>query len=170
MISFGMKFSRSLLAIVCALGISIAALAQPPHPSSATSAPSAPQAAISDSSNADVQAVIKLEMASLEWERLNDVEAMAAHIAEDWVGIPGGRPMTRAQLLEDVKTMTVRSYKVSDVMTRRLAQDVVLVTYRMEQDGYGVDGGKWVPLVRATAIWAKRHGQWLGVFYQETAL
>jgi hypothetical protein len=153
---------------LCGVALASSARTPPPHP--AASIPSAPYAAIDDGSDADVQTVVKLEMASLEWERLNDVDEMAAHIAEDWIGVPDGRVMTRVQLLEDVKTMTVGSYKVADVMTRRLAQDVVLVTYRMEQDGHQADGSKWEPLVRATAIWAKRQGKWVGVFYQETVL
>jgi hypothetical protein len=167
---FEMKFSRSLLAIVCALGMSIAASARTPVPSAATNAPSAPQAAISDGSDEDVQTVVKLEMATLEWSRHNDRDKMAAHHAEDWIGIPGVAPMTRAEMLADVGTETLRSYKISNVMTRQLAKDVVLVSYRMQQDGVSADGTQWQPLVQASAVWVRRNGKWISAFYQETVL
>ncbi|MGN6789206.1 MAG: DUF4440 domain-containing protein [Rhodanobacteraceae bacterium] len=170
MISFEMKVSRSLLAIACVLGMSIAASAQTPARKAATSAPPAPQAAIGDGSDEDVQAVVKLEMATLEWSRHNDRDKMAAHHAEDWIGIPGVAPMTRAQMLADVGTETLRSYKISNVMTRQLAKDVVLVSYRMQQDGASADGTPWQPLVQASAVWVRRNGKWLSAFYQETVL
>lgn len=172
MISFEMKFSRSLWAIVCALGVtvSVAASARMPIPGAATTAPSASQAAIDDASEEDVRAVVKLEMATLEWSRHHDLEKMAAYHAEDWIGIPGGEPMTRAQMLADVGTEALRSYKISNIMTRQLAKDVVLVSYRMQQDGTSADGTRWQPLVQASAVWVRRDGKWLSAFYQETVL
>lgn len=120
--------------------------------------------------DADAAEVVKLEMATLEWSRHHDKDEMAAHHAQDWIGIPDGPPMTRAEMLADIGSGTLRSYKISDVMTRRIAKDVVLVTYRMQQDGSTGAGVKWDPLVQASAVWAKRDGKWLAVFYQETVL
>lgn len=123
-----------------------------------------------EGADADVAAVVKLEMETLEWSRRNLTDKMAEHHAEDWIGIPNGPPMTRAEMLADVGTGILHSYKVSNVITRRIAKDVVLVTYRMQQDGTTGAGVKWVPLVQASAVWAKRDGKWLAVFYQETVL
>ena len=122
------------------------------------------------SADADIAAVMKLEIATLEWSRRHQVDKMAAQHAEDWIGIPNGPPMTRQEMLADVGTEVLRSYKISDVMTRRIAEDVVLITYRMQQDGETGDGVKWVPLVQASSVWARREGRWLAVFYQETVL
>lgn len=172
MISFEMQFSRSVLAIGCALGtiMSVAASARTPIPDGSAKAPPAPQAAINDGSDDDVQAVVKLEMATLEWSRHHDRDKMADHHAEDWIGIPGVEPMTRAQMLADVGTETLRSYKISNVVTRQLAKDVVLVSYRMQQGGASADGTQWQPLVQASAVWVRRNGKWLSAFYQETVL
>lgn len=131
--------------------------------------PTDPQTIIA-AADEDIATVMKLEIATLEWSRRHQVDEMVAQHAEDWIGIPNGPPMTREQMLEDVGTEVLRSYRISDVMARRIANDVVLVTYRMRQDGETGGGVKWVPLVQASSVWAKRQGKWLAVFYQETAL
>ncbi|HJP99253.1 MAG TPA: hypothetical protein VJ862_11870 [Rhodanobacteraceae bacterium] len=120
--------------------------------------------------DADIATVMKLEIATLEWSRLHRIDKMIAHHAEDWIGVPNGPPMTRREMVADVGTEVLRSYKISHVMTRRIARDVVLVTYRMQQDGETGGGVKWVPLVQASSVWARREGKWLAVFYQETVL
>ncbi|MBS0382158.1 MAG: nuclear transport factor 2 family protein [Proteobacteria bacterium] len=169
-----MKSTLQVLAVVAGLGAGVALFASaqtPPH-GAATSAihePADPETVIA-TADADIAEVVRLEMATLEWSRLNQADQMAAHHAEDWIGIPNGPPMTRAEMLQAVGTETLRSYKISNVMTRRIARDVVLVTYRMQQDGSTGAGVKWVPLVQASAVWARREGKWLAVFYQETVL
>ena len=107
---------------------------------------------------------------TLEWGRHHDLEKMAACHAEDWIGIPASEAMTRAQMLADVGAETLRSCKISNVMTRQLAKDVVLVSCRMQQDGASGDGTPWQPLVQASAVWVRRDGKWLSTFYQETVL
>lgn len=167
-----MKGTSLVLAVVAGLGVALFASAQtPPRGSAAPAvhAPADPDTLVA-TADPDIAAVVKLEMATLEWSRLNQVDQMAAHHAEDWIGIPNGPPMTRADMLQDVGTETLRSYKISDVMTRRIAKDVVLVTYRMHQDGSTGAGVKWDPLVQASSLWARRNGKWLAVFYQETVL
>lgn len=162
----------SLWTALAVLGIALAASAQATPSSSAEPAvhgPADPDTVIA-TADADIATVVKLEMATLEWSRLHQVDKMTAHHAEDWIGIPNGPPMTRAQMLADVGTETLRSYKITDVMTRRISKDIILVTYRMQQDGQSGDGVKWDPLVQASSVWAKRHGKWLAVFYQETVL
>lgn len=159
-------------AVVAGLGVALCASAQtqPRGPvAPAVNEPADPDTVIA-TADPDIAAVVKLEMATLEWSRLNQADQMAAHHAEDWIGIPNGPPMTRADMLQDVGTETLRSYKISEVMTRRIAKDVVLVTYRMQQDGSTGAGVKWDPLVQASSVWARRDGRWLAVFYQETVL
>ena len=148
------------LCVVTALGVAMALATRAQTSTSKTV----------ESADADVAAVVNLEMATLEWSRHHQTDKMAEYHAEDWIGIPNGPPMTRAEMLADVGTETLRSYKISNVMTRRIAKDVVLVTYRMQQDGSTGAGAKWDPLVQASSVWAKRDGKWLAVFYQETVL
>lgn len=169
-----MKDALRVLAVVAGLGAGMTFFASAQAPVHGTATPTGREPADPDtviaSADPDIAEVVRLEMATLEWSRLNQSDQMAAHHAEDWIGIPNGPPMTRAEMMQDVGTETLRSYKVSNVMTRRIAKDVVLVTYRMQQDGSTGAGVKWVPLVQASSVWARRAGKWLAVFYQETVL
>lgn len=169
-----MKHIRTLCAaggllVACVVFVASARTPLPGPARSGALGPADPGAIIA-TADADIATVVKLEIATLEWSRTHRVDKMIAHHAEDWIGIPNGPPMTRQEMLKDVGSEVLRSYRISDVMTRRIARDVVLVTYRMRQDGETGAGVKWVPLVQASSVWARRQGKWLAVFYQETVL
>jgi len=62
---------------------------------------------------------------------------------------------------------TLRSFDLKDMGARRLAPDIIILSYSATQDG--ACGQEALPKsIRATAIYVRRNGKWLEHLYQET--
>ena len=117
--------------------------------------------------------VTNLEMRTLEWSRLHQLDSLAVIVPSDYLGIFSSTG-TKRNLQKDALTYSndfvLRSYEVDKLVTYNITSDVVVVTYEMIQDGEDGKGIKWPNKVSATATYVKRNGKWYSKFYRESIL
>ena len=117
--------------------------------------------------------VTNLEMRTLEWSRLHQLDSLAFIVPFDYLGIfssTGAKRNTRKEALTYSNDFVLRSYEVDKLVTYTITADVVVVTYEMFQDGEDGKGVKWPAKVSATATYVKRNGKWYSKFYRESIL
>jgi hypothetical protein len=121
--------------------------------------------------NAKLQAdLIAKERALWDAWSKKDAKAFEETLAPDSVSVdPGGVITDKAAAIKMITTHTcdVKSYNLSQEKITNLAKDVVILTYRGDQD-VTCDGQKAPATVYATSIWKKQRGKWWAAFHQET--
>ncbi len=117
--------------------------------------------------------VTNLEMRTLEWSRLHQLDSLSTIVPDDYLGIfssTGTKRNTRKDALTYSNDFVLRSYQVDNLVTYSITPDVVVVSYEMIQDGENGDGVKWASKVSATATYVKRKSKWYSKFYREAIL
>ena len=117
--------------------------------------------------------VTNLEMRTLEWSRLHQLDSLAVIVPYDYLGIfssTGTKRNSRKDALTYSNDFVLRSYQVDNLVAYSIKPDVVMVTYEMIQDGEDGKGVKWPAKVSATATYLKRNGKWYSKFYREAIL
>jgi uncharacterized protein (TIGR02246 family) len=100
-----------------------------------------------------------------------DAAAVKRLMADDHVAVTAyyGGPRTGAEQLAALADLKLAEYSTGKRKTAPLGKDAVLITYELTQKG--TFKGKEVPRRNfVSAVWVKRDGRWLEVFYQETPL
>ena len=117
--------------------------------------------------------VTNLEMRTLEWSRLHQLDSLSTIVPNDYLGIfssTGTKRNSRQDALTYSNDFVLRSYQVDNLVTYSITPDVVVVSYEMIQDGENGNGVKWPNKVSATATYVKRHNKWYSKFYREAIL
>jgi hypothetical protein len=117
--------------------------------------------------------VTNLEMRTLEWSRLHQLDSLAFIVPFDYLGIfssTGTKRNTRKDALTYSNDFVLRSYEVDKLVSYTITSNVVVVTYEMVQDGEDGKGVKWPTKVSATATYVKRNDKWYSKFYRESIL
>jgi hypothetical protein len=101
-----------------------------------------------------------------------DKSALKELLSDQVYSVTVGRGrLTGEQTIRSISgnELTMTSYRIEDVKTVRVTDDVAILSYKMTWTGS--ENGKSVPSTTdfATATWALRDGQWKVVFYQDTA-
>ena len=100
-----------------------------------------------------------------------DGEAFRSALTEDSVQVITGEGEIKGRD-EIVRTMAspecaLNSYSLGKINARRLAPDIIILSYSATQDG--ICGKRPLPTnIQATAIYVRQKGQWLESHYQET--
>ena len=117
--------------------------------------------------------VTNLEMRTLEWSRLHQLDSLSTIVPADYLGIfssTGTKRNTRKDALTYSNDFVLRSYQVDNLVTYSITPHVVVVCYEMIQDGENGNKVKWASKVSATATYVKRKGKWYSKFYREAIL
>ncbi len=117
--------------------------------------------------------VTDLEMRTLEWSRLHQLDSLSTIVPYDYLGIfssTGTKRNTRKDALTYSNDFILRSYLVDNLVAYSITPDVVVVSYEMTQDGESGIGVKWASKVSATATYVKRKSKWYSKFYREAIL
>ncbi len=117
--------------------------------------------------------VTNLEMRTLEWSRLHQLDSLSTIVPNDYLGIfssTGTKRNTRKDALAYSNDFVLRSYQVDNLVTYSITPDVVVVSYEMIQDGENGVGVKWASKVSATATYVKRKSKWYSKYYREAIL
>ena len=124
--------------------------------------------AVPPSSNASL--IENYERGVIEAERQHDWEAIARHLAPDFLEIAGdGNTYTKSQVATYFSDVKLNGYTISEVQENTLAADVTLITYRIAVDASFK--GQPVPhSARVSSVWTRQSGTWLMKFHQSTPI
>ena len=117
--------------------------------------------------------ITNLEMRTLEWSRMHQLDSLSTIVPNDYLGIfssTGTKRNTRKDALTYSNDFVLRSYQVDNLVTYSITPNVVVVSYEMIQDGENGDGVKWASKVSATATYVKRKNKYYSKFYREAIL
>lgn len=99
------------------------------------------------------------------WDALKkkDYDRFASLLAEDQIEVGGSGVNDKAASVAGVRNADLGSAVLSDFKTTKINDDAVVVTYMIK-------GVKGMPPAgaRASTVWAKRDGNWLAVYHQDT--
>jgi hypothetical protein len=92
-------------------------------------------------------------------------------LSPDFVAVEedGKGPRGRQTAIDEVNTLTLNNYHLSDFKVKPLGPDAALVTYTADVDG-SVSGQPLKAKLFVSEAWARQNGKWLSTYYQETAL
>lgn len=122
-------------------------------------------------SPADDAAIRELEAKSWVAWQAHDGAFYEHFLSDDHVEVHGYGIVGKAAVVKGVGGggCTVKSYTLGPLKVQPVAADVVLVTYKAEQDSSC--GPVVVPSpVWATSMYARRDGKWVNVLYQHTVV
>jgi hypothetical protein len=110
--------------------------------------------------------LLRAEMLLLDPAVRRDRGRVSVLLADDFLEFgASGRAWTRDQILELLATERYEPPVIEDFACRRIADDVVLVTYRAVR-AKGMNGQRDVTL--RSSLWAKRAAKWNLRFHQGT--
>jgi mannose-1-phosphate guanylyltransferase len=87
--------------------------------------------------------VTNLEMRTLEWSRLHQLDSLKTIVPADYLGIfssTGTKRNSQKDALTYSNNFVLRSYEVDNLVTYNITPNVVVVSYEMAQDGENADG------------------------------
>jgi len=120
---------------------------------------------------ADESAIRELEAKSWVAWQAHDGPFFERFLSDDHVEVHGYGIVGKAAVVQGVggAGCTVKGYKLGALKLQPVSADVVLVTYKAEQDS--TCGPVAVPSpVWATSLYARRDGRWVNVLYQHTVV
>ena|ERR1044072_3370595 len=110
--------------------------------------------------------IIALEKAGWEAWKTKDSSWFQTNLADDYLTVHADGVINKSQVMKDWAACEVKSFSLGDFKFLMIDKDAALITFVGTQDA--VCGGKVQPAtVRASSVYAKRGGKWLGVFYSE---
>lgn len=115
----------------------------------------------------DNKKVIETEITAWEAAKNKDFEKLKSIYADDYLAYFGNHTLNETEALQSFQNATIRSYRLSNIHVKPIAENVVVVYYDLTQDIVGSDGAAWVPQVQSSTVYAKRNGEWRAVFYHE---
>lgn len=118
----------------------------------------------------DGKAVEQLQRALNNAYLKQDVEAIKRLTGEDLIVVTGqGVRETRAEQLKGLADLKLTEYLTEDVQVALPAKDTAVVTFRSTLKG-AVKGKPLDVRQAGAAVWVRRGGAWVEVFYQGTPL
>jgi len=118
----------------------------------------------------DVKAVEQLQRTLNAAYLKQDAEAIKKLTGEDLVVVSSkGTRETRAEQLKRLPDLKFTAYVTEDVQVHLPAKDTAVVTFRTAVQGT-FQGKPLNPRSAVVAVWVRRGGAWVEVFYQGTPL
>ena len=113
-------------------------------------------------------ALVATELSMWGMWKNRDATSFAALLADDFFDVfLDGSVVSKQQLMQEFTQAELLAYSFSPVSMVHLTPDAVVMVYRAQL--HGRQGTTDVHrTVDVTSAWARRHGQWLSVFYRET--
>jgi len=112
--------------------------------------------------------IIALEKAGWEAWKNKDSSWTRDNVTAEFLLVNSESVSNKTQVIKATATdCEVKSYSLDNFKFVTLTNDSVVMTYTAMQDG--VCSGKTIPTkVRASVVYVKRGGKWLGALYMET--
>lgn len=99
-----------------------------------------------------------------------DVDTIKRLTADDHVAITPYYPVqNKGEQLRSLDNLKLTEYTSGKIDVKLITTDVALITYPLTQKGT-YKGKALAAKSIASAVWVKRHGKWVEIAYQETAL
>jgi hypothetical protein len=106
------------------------------------------------------------------WDTLKnkDYEAFGKMRASEYTEVTADGVHDKASVLASVRDVSITNVDFSDWKILQLDNDAAIVAYTVSRTGtykgFPIPTGPF----RAATAWVRRHGHWLAVFHQETAV
>ncbi len=161
---------KKILILVCFLVIAVAACTTPTptsnQPMANANAPADTKTNMAMPSEADI---IAKEKASWDVIKKKDWDGFGNMLASDFVEVLDNGVHDKAAALTGVKDFDLSEVTYADWKMIPVDKDLAIITYtatvKAKYKSNDVPPGPY----RETSAWVNRNGQWLAVFYQETA-
>ena len=121
-------------------------------------------------SKEDGKIITEKEISIWEFSKTKQFDKLRSILADDYTGYFSSGDMRPSDVINLLKNTTIYSYHLSNIHVKPVSDDVVIITYDVQQDVQAADGSKWIPEVGASSTYVKRKGIWYSVFYQEMPL
>jgi hypothetical protein len=156
---------KKILVLVSFLMVAAACTDQPITNAPANSNANMPAPKTAAPSEADI---IAKEKAAWDSIKKKDYDAFGKLLASDYIEVNDEGVFDKAGIIAVVKDFVPTDISYSDWKTLPIDDDAVILTYNLTVTAKYK--GKDVPPVphHAASVWAKRDGQWLAFFYQQT--
>lgn len=123
---------------------------------------------MSDTSNAIVRQLRKLEEDLLKPETRKDREAVAALLADDFYEFgSSGRIFSKPEIIQALQTEVPAQISIADFRVRSLAAGIALITYRAVKQG---EAGQEIRTSLRGSVWVIRDERWQMLFHQGTII
>lgn len=104
----------------------------------------------------------------LEAIKAKDEQTLRHLLADELLAVVDGERTTAAEQRQRVAGLDIRSYDLTDVKAVAASKDVGILSYVYTWEGKAGDREQASRPVYATAVFARRDGRWVSVFYQES--
>jgi len=112
--------------------------------------------------------IVSKEREGLDALKAGNVDRFAELTAEDAVFVDAHGPASKAQVMKNVAGFRLTDYAIESVNFLPLTSSSGLIAYKITESGDS-HGRQFTATVYVSSIWAKRAGQWVCLFSQETA-
>lgn len=118
----------------------------------------------------DVTTITNKEISSWEFAKTKQLNQLGSLLADDYQAFFGATLMTKSEVLQSFERSSITAYRLSNIRTKKVSDDVAIIYYEVLQDATDPAGEKWVPQIAASNTYVKRGGEWYSIFYHETPL
>lgn len=132
--------------------------------------PTATAPALPTISAEDNKMIIQREISTWEFGKTKNFEGLKQILADDYQAFFGKSVMNEADVIRTFQNSIIRSYHLSNIRVKPVAENVAIIYYELEQDVLDSEGEKWTPYVASATTYVKRDNVWRAVFYQETEI
>jgi hypothetical protein len=114
------------------------------------------------------QKIVAKEREGLDALKAGNLELFGNLTADDAVFVDTHGPASKAQVLKNVAGFRLTEYSIEDVRFVAISSKSGLISYKIGEKGVS-HGKEFAAQVYVSSVWAKRGGQWVCLFSQETA-
>jgi hypothetical protein len=118
----------------------------------------------------DVTIITNKEISSWEFAKTKQLDKLQSLLAEDYQAFFGKVIMTKSDVLQSFQSSNIKAYRMSNIRTKKVSDDVAIIYYEVLQDATDPEGEKWVPQVAVSNTYVKRGNAWYSIFYHETPM
>jgi hypothetical protein len=161
-----MKTASALIVVVAATICSVYLLGRPGISAVAAQSSESHDARTSESSLQ--QKIVAKEREGLDALKAGNLELFGSLTADDAVFVDTQGPASKAQVLKNVAGFRLTEYSIEDVRFVPISSKSGLISYKISEKGVS-HGKDFAAQVYVSSVWAKRAGQWVCLFSQETA-
>jgi ketosteroid isomerase-like protein len=112
--------------------------------------------------------IVAKEREGLDALKAGNVELFGKLTADDALLLDAHGPASKAQVLQNVAGFTLTDYSMEGMKFIPLSGDSGLISYKISEKGNS-HGKEFTAQAYISSIWARRAGNWVCLFSQETA-